>query len=96
MIIIVISLLALPNQNKVDLRRGEKTCSIHKAVENIELMHECCLKHVNVGTARLKQHIQDKETEEVEKQNRANMERIKQSCDKKLAYPPPLDGYSPT
>ena len=57
MIIIIVfsSLIALPNQNKIDTRRA-KTASSNQymAIENVELMHECSPEHLRMGTVRLK------------------------------------------
>ena len=44
------------------------------AIEKMELMQECFLKHLSMWTARMKE---DKETEEEGNQKRMEMERSK-------------------
>ena len=41
------------------------------SIGNVELLHKCFLKHLRMRTGRMK----DKETEEVDKMRRVNMER---------------------
>ena len=57
----MISLIALPNQNKVDPRRAKKESSILYGYWNVELMHEYFLQHLGMGTARMKECKETKE-----------------------------------
>ena len=68
---------------------GKKTSTIqygYMAVLNVELKHECFLKHSRMGTARMKQ---DKETDEEGKMRGVSMERSKASM-KEKELPKPI------
>ena len=57
------------------------------AIENVELMHECCPQHLPMGTARTKK---DKETDGEGKQKRVNGERSTAGR-KKMSWRPTLN-----
>ena len=54
------------------------------AIGNVELMHECFLKHSRMGTARMKY---DKETEEEAKKRGVSMEENSKAGIKKKEVP---------
>ena len=58
---IVFSLITLPNQNKIDFRR-EKTASIpySMVIENVELVHKYCLLQLSMQTRMKKTEKQRK------------------------------------
>ena len=58
---IIVFLITVLNQNKVEPRRAKKASTIqYDNKKNVELMHECFPKHLHMGTARVKE---DEETE---------------------------------